>query len=252
MIWHEASGPEIAEFAKSCDVALLPVGCVEMHGPHNPTGCDALRADRVCRLTAALEPCIVLPPIFYNINDQMKCYPGTISIPHRVAADMHRAVFRECARNGFNRIVVYLTHGGGDEALTLAQAEVLEEATSGGDVRYQVFRVDSWALRDRDEPEETRRLMSGHGGANETSEVWDAAPGFVDISRVQGEEGPYIPRMAAPAVYRVDWIRNVPKGFEGKPELASRERGEILNRAQAERLAEVIRRVKAYDFETSP
>ena len=128
MIWHEASGTAIAEFAKTCDVALLPVGCVEMHGPHNPTGCDALRADRVCRLTAEVEPCIVLPPIFYNINDQMKCYPGTISIPHRIVADMHRAIFRECARNGFKRIVVYLSHGGGDESLTLAQAEILEEA----------------------------------------------------------------------------------------------------------------------------
>src|SRR5512136_71095 len=119
MIWHEASGTAIAEFARSCDVALLPVGCVEMHGPHNPTGCDALRAERVCRLTEQLEPCIVLPTIFYNINDQMKAYPGAISIPHRIVADMHRAIFRECARNGFKKIVAYLTHGGGDEPLTL-------------------------------------------------------------------------------------------------------------------------------------
>ena len=37
MIWHESSGPDVAEFAKTCDVALLPVGCVEMHGPQNPT-----------------------------------------------------------------------------------------------------------------------------------------------------------------------------------------------------------------------
>jgi len=252
MIWHEVSGPDVAEFAKACDVALLPVGCVEMHGPHNPTGCDTLRAERVCRLTAETEPCIVLPPIFYNINDQMKCYPGTISIPHRVVADMHRAIFRECARNGFRRIVVYLAHGGGDEPLTMAQAEVFDEATSGAPVDYQVFRVDAWALQRLDEPEEMRRAMGGHGGANETSEVWDAAPGTVDISRVKGEEGPYIQPMARPAVYRVDWIRNVPKGFQGRPELASRERGEKLNRWHAERLAEVIRLVKAYDPATSP
>lgn len=252
MIWHQASGPEIAAFAKTCDVALLPVGCVEMHGPHNPTGCDALRADRVCRLTAEVEPCIVLPPIFYNINDQMKCYPGTISIPHRVVADMHRAIFRECARNGFRRIVVYLAHGGGDEPLTTAQADILEETTSEAPVDYQVFRVDCWNLPRFPGTEDERRLMGGHGGANETSECWDAAPGRVDISRVIGEEGPYIEPMASPARYRVGWIRNVPKGFQGRPELASRERGEKLNRWHAERLAEVIRLVKKYDFETSP
>jgi creatinine amidohydrolase/Fe(II)-dependent formamide hydrolase-like protein len=252
MIWHESSGPEVAEFAKRCEVALLPVGCVEMHGPHNPTGCDTFRADRVCRLAAELEPCMVLPPIFYNINDQMKCYPGTISIPGRMVTEMHRAIFAECARNGFKRIVVYVAHGGGDEAVVAAQAEMLEEATSGARIDYQVFRVDSWALPGLDEPEETRRVMGGHGGANETSEVWEAAPGMVHVSRVEGEEGPYLRPVASPASYRVDWIRNVPKGFQGRPELASRERGEKLNRRRAEQLAEVIRKIKAYDLSSDP
>ncbi len=244
MIWHEASGTQIAEFGKTCDVALIPVGCVEMHGPHNPTGCDALIADRVCRLTAEVEPCLVLPPIFYNINDQMKCYPGTISIPHRILTDLYRAIFRECARNGFRRIVVYVAHGGGQEPLITAQAEVLDEGVTD----YQVFRVESWALRVEGRPEG----YGGHGGAGETSCVWDAAPGTVDLSRVGEEEGPYLPPMAEPAAYRVDWIRNVPKGFEGHPQRASREYGETRNRAHAEKLAEVIRKIKAYDFATSP
>ncbi len=84
------------------------------------------------------------------------------------------------------------------------------------------------------------------------SEVWDAAPGTVDLSPVKGEEGPYISPMARPAIYRVDWIRNVPKGFEGRPDLASREWGEERNRWQAEKLAEVIRLIKSYDPATSP
>ena len=199
-----------------------------------------------------MEACLLLPTVFYNINDQMKCYPGTISVPHRVVADLYRAIFRECARNGFTRIVVYLTHGGGDEPLTLAQAELLEEATSGTPISYQVFRVEAWSLPRLEEPEHARGQMGGHGGANETSEVWDAAPGTVDLSRVKGEEGPSIAPMARPAIYRVDWIRNVPKGFEGRPKLASREWGERCNRWQAEKLAEVIRLIKTYDPATSP
>lgn len=253
MIWHESSGPQVAEFAKTCDTALLPVGCVEMHGPQNPTGCDAFIADRVCRIAAEIEPCIVLPPIFYNVNDRMKCYPGTISIPPRVVMDMYRAIFEECARNGFKRIVVFVAHGGSQVPVETLQGEIFEEATSGRPVDYQVFRVDSWSLPSPEEPKETRRLMGGHGGADETSEVWDATPeGLVDISRVKGEEGEYHPPAARPAHYRVGWIRSVPKGFQGRPELASRERGEHLNRWSAEKLAEVIRRIKTWNPDRDP
>jgi len=252
MIWHESSGPDVAEFAKTCDVALLPVGCVEMHGPQNPTGCDALIAGRVCRLASEMEPCIVLPPIFYNVNDRMKCYPGTISIPPRVVMDMYRCIFEECSRNGFRKIVVFVAHGGSEVPLETLQGEIFEEATSGKPVDYQVFQIVPWALPRFEEAEETRRLMGGHGGANETSEVWDAAPGTVDIARVKGEEGPYIAPEFRPAHYRVGWIRSVPKGFHGRPELASRERGEELNRWTAGRLADVIRRIKCYRPEASP
>ena len=252
MIWHETSGPDVAEFANTCDVALLPVGCVEMHGPQNPTGCDAFIADRTCRLASEIEPCIVLPPIFYNINDQMKCYPGTISIPPRVVMDMYRAIFEECSRNGFKKIIVFVAHGGSEVPLETLQGEIFEEAASGRPVDYQVFRVDSWSLPLLDEPEETRRLMGGHGGADETSQVWDAAPGMVDTSRVEGEEGPYIAPAFSPAHYRVGWIRSVPRGFQGRPELASRERGEKLNRWRAAELAKIIRRIKSYDPEASP
>jgi creatinine amidohydrolase/Fe(II)-dependent formamide hydrolase-like protein len=94
--------------------------------------------------------------------------------------------------------------------------------------------------------------MGGHGGANETSQAWDAAPGLVDIARVKGEEGPYIAPEFGPANYRVAWIRSVPKGFQGRPELANRERGEELNRRTAGHLAEVIRRIKCYRPDASP
>lgn len=251
MIWHEAKAPEVAEFAKTCNVALLPVGCVECHGPHNPTGCDAFGADRICRLASELEPCIVLPTIYYNVNDRMKCYPGTISIPPRVVMDMYRAIFEECARNGFTRIVVYVCHGGSQVPVETLQGELFEEATSGKPVNYQVFRVDAWFAPPLDEPQETRELMGGHGGADETSMCWEAAPGLVDISLAKGEEGEYIPP-AIGAHYRVGWIRSVPKGYNGRPELASLERGAKLNRWHAQHLAGVIRQIKSYDPDATP
>jgi creatinine amidohydrolase len=245
IVWAETNGPAVAEFAKTCDTAVIPVGCVEMHGPHIPTGTDSINAERACRLAAEQETFIILPTIYYNINDQMMSYPGTISIPHRILIDTWRAIFKECARNGFKRIVPVCGHGGSQEPLIVAQAEVLQEAEEGTPIDYQVFRIETWNLPS-DHPE-----LGGHGGGEETARVMDALPGLVDLSKATGE-GPYLKPIAAPADYRIPWIRNVPKGYEGRPELASRELGDKLSRELAAKLVDIIRKIKAVNLKTSP
>ncbi len=244
IVWAESSGPAVAEFARTCDTAVIPVGCVEMHGPHDPTGTDSINVEKICRLAALQEPFIILPTIYYNINDQMMEYPGTIAIPHRVLIDMWRAIFKECARNGFKRIVPVCGHGGSEEPLIVAQAEVLQEASEGAAIDYQVFRVQDLGV-------EMPRELDGHGGGAETARAMDALPGSVDLSKATGE-GPYIKPIADPAVYRVPWIRNVPKGYEGNPTLATPELGEKLNRELAAGLVEIIRKIKAVDLKKSP
>ena len=244
IVWAESSGPVVAEFARTCDTAVIPVGCVEMHGPHDPTGTDSINVERICRLAALQEPFIMLPTIYYNINDQMMEYPGTIAIPHRVLIDMWRAIFKECARNGFKRIVPVCGHGGSEEPLIVAQAEVLQEASEGAAIDYQVFRVQDLGM-------EMPPELDGHGGGAETARAMDALPGSVDLSKATGE-GPYLKPTADPAVYRVPWIRNVPKGYEGNPSLATPELGEKLNRELAARLVEIIRKIKSVDLKKSP
>ena len=44
----------------------------------------------------------------------------------------------------------------------------------------------------------------------------------------------------------------MPKGYQGHPELATRELGERLNREFATRLVEIIRKIKAVDLKRSP
>ena len=35
--WHEMTGPEVINFAKEVsDIAILPIGAIEQHGPHCP------------------------------------------------------------------------------------------------------------------------------------------------------------------------------------------------------------------------
>ncbi len=91
-----------------------------MHGPHLPTGTDAVRAEGTAEMIAELEPVIILPTLYLNLNDQMKAYPGTIAMSPRLVGDILRELCSEAARNGFRKIVFLIAHGGVDVRVPVA------------------------------------------------------------------------------------------------------------------------------------
>lgn len=42
--WERMTGPDVAALAQETCVAVVPVGCIEIHGVHLPTGTDAFDA----------------------------------------------------------------------------------------------------------------------------------------------------------------------------------------------------------------
>ena len=60
------TSPQVARYLQTSDLAILPVGCFEMHGPHVPLGCDTLHAYAMSVILAEQWDCLVLPPIQYT------------------------------------------------------------------------------------------------------------------------------------------------------------------------------------------
>ena len=56
-VWfHEVSAPDLVEYATNvCDVAILPLGAIEQHGPHTPCAVDAFNATPSPELAALAE-----------------------------------------------------------------------------------------------------------------------------------------------------------------------------------------------------
>ena len=66
--------------SKRTEVAILPIGCVEWHGPHLPTGIDAFAADTIAVRAAEIEPCQG-PAFFRNMGytaDRTTVFHGKI------------------------------------------------------------------------------------------------------------------------------------------------------------------------------
>ena len=243
------SGPQVAALARETEVALLPIGCVEMHGPHMPTGADGYEAEGMAELIAEREPAIILPPLFYNINDEMTCYPGTISLSPELMARLYEEICLEAARNGFLKIVFLIAHGGSEGVTQFVHHSFLQRRLWERP-GFSVFDLRFHGLCPPEGVLETPRSKQGHGCEWEASFVMRFRPDLVHLERLvplpEGE-GPHYPKVIENAYYVVDWCRQVPKGYVGAPQLATAEKGSALTEAIADACARVVRQIKDWD-----
>ena len=81
---HEKSWREVREYLGSGqDLALLPVGSVEQHGPHMPMGHDAFAAHYVARDAGQRAGVLVYPTLWYGWSNNHMALPGTVNAQAR-------------------------------------------------------------------------------------------------------------------------------------------------------------------------
>lgn len=244
--WHELSGPEVASLAQETSVAILPIGCVEMHGPHMPTGTDGFEAEGIAELIAERESAIILPTLFYNINDEMTCYPGTIAVSPELMARLYEELCSEAARNGFTKIILLIGHGGSEGVTQFVHHSLLHRRL-GEKTGFTVFDLSFHPIASQAEVLET---SGGHGGERETSLVLRFRPDLVHLERLEPlpeGEGPVYPKTVEHTWYVIDWVRQVPKGYTGMPQLATPEKGAAIAELVATECARIVRQIKNYD-----
>ena len=256
MNWLELSGPEVEELSHKTDVALLPMGCVEMHGPHLPTGADGLQVQKLAEIIAERESAIILPTLYYNINDCMACYPGTLAFPPGVVKGIIESLCREAARNGFHKIAVIAFHGDSDLVPKYWQLELLAEQNAAAQIPFQVFViVPPLMVEPTSVHWESAAKDQGHGCEPETSFVMAARPDLVHLDRLEplpGGQGIFIQSSVPGTTYQIPWIRQVPKGYIGFPHFATEEKGLQGLSDMADWCVEMIRKIKAHDIQKDP
>jgi creatinine amidohydrolase len=57
---------QIVERRNACSVAYVPIGTIEWHGVHNPTGADTLQAEGLAIMCAQKGGGLVFPPLYYG------------------------------------------------------------------------------------------------------------------------------------------------------------------------------------------
>ncbi|ELZ30708.1 creatininase family protein [Halorubrum distributum] len=221
------------------DIAFLPVGSTEQHGPHAPLGTDALNAVAVAEAAADAyeessgEPgadrgeVAVAPPVPVGVAEEHRAFDGTMW----VSPETFRAYVREAAESlvshGVDRVVFVNGHGGNVEALAeVARRFSRDDAHAGYGVAFTWFEAVGDHASDM-----------GHAGPLETALLRATNPDLVREERVEAASAGAADRWG-------EWVSGVnlahdsdeftDNGVVGDPRAGGAERGaELLDRASA-------------------
>jgi creatinine amidohydrolase/Fe(II)-dependent formamide hydrolase-like protein len=241
----ELSWPEAERRFQEVDVALLPVGAIEQHGPHLPLDTDAFDAEALCRAVA--ERCtdpkpLVFPSISYGVSYHHDDFPGTISIGPETLARLVHEVGLAAARNGIAKFVIVNGHGGNGPALHFAAQLINRDA--------HIFTcVDSGETSDPDVEALATTPNDIHAGEIETSTAMAIRPELVKIEQAKTFVPSFSSRYLDFGSKRsVDWyVRTAkisPSGVLGDPSAASREKGEQMWRLMVDHLVGLVEHLK--------
>jgi creatinine amidohydrolase/Fe(II)-dependent formamide hydrolase-like protein/7-cyano-7-deazaguanine synthase in queuosine biosynthesis len=245
-IWGELTSAEVSELLKKVDVALLPVGSVEQHGPHLPLDNDAFDAGYLAHSIAGAcsdpKP-LVLPLVSYGVSYEHEEFSGTMSISNDTLAHLVYDIGMSAARNGVNKLVIINGHGGNTPALNYA-AQMITKDTG-------IFVcVDTGETSDVDIEKMTETPNDIHAGEIETSTSLAVRPHLVKIDRAVKS----IPRFSSrylnfTSKRGVNWYMYTKKisksGVIGDPTKASARKGEKIWQVMIAHLVALVEDLKS-------
>ncbi len=246
----ELTWPEAQERFRQVDVALLPVGAIEQHGPHLPLDTDAFDADYLAKRVAAACPDpkpLVLPLVSYGVSYAHDDFSGTLSVSPDTMARLVYEIGMSVARQGITKLVIVNGHGGNGPALHFAAQLINRDA--------QIFTcVDTGETSDAEVNAMSEVENDVHAGDIETSTSLAARPELVRMDRAER----FIPRFSSKyldfsARGGVTWYAQTakitPTGVFGDPTRATREKGERMWEVMVEHLVALVTSIQGLSLD---
>jgi creatinine amidohydrolase len=144
---------QIAAAAKRGAGVLLPIGVMETHGPHLPTGTDAFIATQMCRLTRTYaaelgRELVIAPPYYWGITGVLADFAGSFHVRPDTARQLLKDVIDSLLANRFADVLIVSHHGDYDHNVMVR--DVLEEFHAQGKtgVRW-LYAAARWRLIQR-------------------------------------------------------------------------------------------------------
>lgn len=224
---------EIAETAESPgSMAIVPVGSVEQHGHHLPTGTDTILADAVAHGSAARSsnlPLLITPPVWTGHSAHHLSFGGTISRSTVALTEHLIQIGESILGEGFDALIFLNGHGGNSAVTSNSVREIGSENPD-----CEVFALTYYELADSIITEKRDSDDGGinHGGEFETSLMLHVKPDLVKEEEMEGTVRDESYDLAAQDLFKPGKLtvyRSIDEftdsGAIGSPELATENKG---------------------------
>ncbi|MFC1891831.1 creatininase family protein [Thermodesulfobacteriota bacterium] len=249
-ILGELTWTEAEERFRETDLALLPVGAIEQHGPHLPLDTDSFDAEHLAFLVA--ENCtdpkpLVLPVVNYGVSYHHADFSGTITISPETLSKIVYDIGMSAVSHGIKKLVIINGHGGNSPALHFASQMLNRDS--------HIFTcVESGETSDSDILAITETPNDVHAGEIETSTALASRRHLVQLEKARK----FIPRF--PIKYlnfsskrSVGWYVRTSKissnGVIGDPTKASVEKGKVIWEHMVRHLVEFVEDLKTMSLD---
>ena len=242
--WDSCTSPEIGSLINSgMDLAVLPVGATEQHGPHLGTGTDTISAQWVAERAAERMGALVLPGIPYGCSlGHTDHWPGTLSLTPMTLTQIVLEIGRWAIKSRIRRLLMFSGHATNGPSLSSA---VLQLRYDFPDARFAQLGI--WEVSKRVTELYCRDGSDVHANRGETSLLLHAAPDLVRFDHAFD-----VPDVSLGRLWSYDMPHTTPTGVVGRPTEASAEDGAVMAAALVDDFTLLLRKGLAEEWPELP
>lgn len=236
--WVDAKG-----YFRSSDMALVPVGSNEQHGPQNPLGTDHLIALKLAEEASKRTGVLHLPVVPFGVSSHHRQFWGTVYVRPRVFKAYMRDICLSLKPYGVQKIVVVNGHGGNTPSLR----ELARELRQHG-MFLSVFIW--WAASKKGLPNLFSVKERRHASAEETSMNLALCPDLVEVAKAVDERvRTLFPKASRGIFLSLDTVDYSNSGVLGISTTASVEKGKQVFKTAVVELVKHIEALKQKKIE---
>jgi len=201
------------------DLAIIPVGSMEQHGPHLPLATDFIIADAIARKVGEILNAFVLPCLPFSCSQEHSDFPGTVWLRPATLAAVLRDIVESLYEHEIRQIAIINQHGGNH----IIKPVVLELNKQYPELRLSAHKATP-ITQAVQEILSSLKSEEVHAGELETSLLEVLASDLVRKDQTQN----YVPTVPFDYLESFRMKNLSPMGIWGNAGLASRTKGEKL------------------------
>ncbi|MGD8537195.1 MAG: creatininase family protein [Candidatus Aminicenantes bacterium] len=178
LVLQEMSWTDVAEYLKTSDMVIIPLGSTEQHGPHMPLGTDFYEAVGMSKMISAKTGVVVAPVLLSGYSVYHSGFAGSLSLKPETMEQVLFETAEMLMKYGFRRFMFFNYHGGNHivESKVIHRINHTTEASAvaiGAGASFQTYSDDIPGVYDT------------HAGINETSIMLYLKPELVKMERAE-------------------------------------------------------------------